>query len=301
MEQFEACKTTAQATDVRALTHNLEKFQGSHHLEHHVNYYYSKVESLRKQLEKAEKWWAMQIKDAHASHDDALLTLVRQVRHTETCLAELGPDPIREDQDDASSEESEIDQENEPEQKKQDRERDLDRMRLKGTLGDLQQRIEDGEENHSQELEIMITRQHNERKAFQRQISDFQSKIATTKNLFLEAKATEVPLPFSFSLSLALLLSLTHLFTHTHTHTHMHMQTHRHTPSFSLNTHTQEKQKIEGRPDPRTKQRAMSKVLARPKAIKENRELLASTSGSAHPFEDDLNDRELQERWAHKR
>ena len=236
MEQFEACLSSAHGRDEHTLTEQLKTFHGSHHLEHQINYFYSKVESLRRQMEQAEKFWAMEEKDLHVGMDDALLTLVRESQRVEDEKVALGPPPLKfEDEEDeegeseGESEEESIDDENEPVEKRLARQKEKERKRLQDALDRLQQRVDDCEEQRGQRHDALTTRQHLERKSLQRQISDFQDKIKITKELFREAKERE------------------------------------------------EKRKLEGLPDPRRKNKVSTKVLQRPRAIKDNRFLLDTT------------------------
>eukprot|EP00802_Teleaulax_amphioxeia_P002431 Tamp_02433.p1 GENE.Tamp_02433~~Tamp_02433.p1 ORF type:complete len:763 (-),score=161.52 Tamp_02433:525-2813(-) len=188
IEQFEACKVAAHAADAHSLEENLQKFQGSHHLEHQINWFYSKVESMRKQLEKTEILWASELKALHAGYDDALLTLVRKVRQVEEELRLLPP-PLQH-YEESGDEESEGGQDIEDEPQEQQG-LEQDRKRLSGMLEHLQQSVEETEEQHTLDHEKVVARQFFERKAMERQIQDFRDKIVATKEKFREAKAIE--------------------------------------------------------------------------------------------------------------
>ena len=346
IEQFEACKMSVHAGNDAELEQNLVRFQSSHHLEHRVNDFQSRLSVLRKEFEKAQKGWMMEMNDLHVGQDDLLLTIVRKIRIVELEREALGPPPAaypdsvsigqedtavpeagaqldikpeedgeredvtgngqawedshtlqaavkpqvfgigevqQTDHDEVSIKHSETerveDQTDDEEEKGLDdstlskstldqsvfssegdfkTEKQLALEKLDRTLARLQKRIDDTEAAKSSMHEKMVTRQRVERKAFERQISDLQNKIKTTKELFRESKSEE------------------------------------------------ERRKAAGLPDPRyweckdgewQKKGLSAKVLARPRAVKQNRLLLDTASARACPFEDSIDEAEFLERY----
>ena len=253
IEQLEACKAAAYAADPHSLEENLQKFQGSHHLEHQINWFYSKVESMRKELATMEFLWGSEVKALHAGYDDALLTLVRKIRLVEEELAKLPPQLVQPHQK-SDDDESEGDEESDdlpPEQLAVEK----DRNHLNGMLAHLQQSVENTEEQHTLEAERVTKRQFFERKAMERQIQNFRDKIVATKEMFREVKAIE------------------------------------------------EKRRLDGtfRSGDGQKRKNMSKLLQRPRVIRENRSMLTKSLPNTYPFENPMTDEEFRHRYGELR
>jgi hypothetical protein len=259
MEQYEACIASSQADDAYALNDNLKAFQGSHQIEHELNYSYSKKESTRRELEALETRWAVEMKDMHTGHDDLLLTLIREIRRIEAVVRDLGvnlssvgSDVVDCDQDSEDSEDSGDDavQKVLSEEEIKQEEKKMEGLRLTETLAHLQERIEIMVEEHNERVDAVILRQDNERKALEQQISHFGRKINSLKEAFREARDEE------------------------------------------------ERLKLENLTEPSKKGAPTGKIIKRPLAIKENRTILNSTLPSTYPFEDDLNDEQRREQYA---